>query len=126
MKNKKQPESRDLLSEDARTASSMGLTYGKYKALTYTPSPIPPTEEKVLQCPKNKPRKRKYTDQQLFDLWQQGLTDPQIAATVGVTKGVIYKWRDLMEVPASMVGRDQYRLVETEFGLYVVHIDDLI
>lgn len=126
MRNKKQPESRDLLSEDARAASAMGMTYGKWRAQMYTPSPNPPIEEKDPIPPKSKPRKKKYTDEQLFELWQQGLTDPQIAAKVGVTKAVIFKWRDLMEVPASMEGRDQYRLVDTEFGLYVVHIDDLI
>lgn len=127
MKAKKESESRDLLSEDARAATAMGLTYGKYKALTYKPTPYIPTEEKRLISPTKKRSKKKYTDEEIFALWQQGLSDTKIAEKFGVTKQTIQKWRSLMEVPSIPLSeRQKYRLVDTEYGLYVLSPDDEI
>lgn len=117
-------ESRDPLSEDARAASAMGLSYGKYKALTYTPTPHPPEDKK---SPESAPKRtKKYTDQQLFDLWQEGKSDAEIAACVGVSRAMIQRWRDIMEIPSSPEGRDKYRLIDTEYGLYAVTDEDLL
>ena len=127
MKAKKESESRDLLSEDARAATAMGLTYGKYKALTYKPTPYTPTEEKRLISPQKKHKPKKYTDEAIFTLWQQGLPDTKIAEKFGVTKQTIQKWRDIMEVPSiPQPERQKYRLVDTEYGLYVLSPDDEI
>ena len=126
MKTKKESESRDLLSEDARAATAMGLTYGKYKALTYKPTPYTPTEEKRLISPTKKHKPKKYTDEEIFALWQQGLPDTKIAEKFGVTKQTIQKWRDIMEVPSiPQPERQKYRLVDTEYGLYVLPDDEI-
>ena len=122
---KDSPKSRDPLSEDARAARAMGLTYGKYKALMYTPTACPQKEEKPPKAPQNQ-KKKKYSDQQLFDLWQQGKTDAEIAASVGVSRAMITKWRDIMDIPSSHKDREKYRLIDTEYGLYAVLEDDLI
>lgn len=122
---KESPETRDPLSEDAREARAMGLTYGKYKALSYTPTTNPPKkEEKRPESPRK--RTKRYTDQQLFELWQEGKSDAEIASAVGVSRAMIQKWRDIMEVPSSPEGRDKYFLIDTEYGLYVVTEEDLL
>lgn len=112
-------ENAALLSQDEREAQALGLTYGKYKALTYTPSNPPEAPEK--------PQKRKHKQEYLkhrnrFILWKKGLSDDEIASIVGVSRICIVRWRDLMEIPPAKkcADRHKYRLVETEFGIYVV------
>ena len=118
----KQPlQSKSLLSEEVQAARALGLTYGKYKALSYTPSATPLKESSSeTTAPKN--RKRKYTDQQLFDLWQQGKTDAEIGKIIGVSRAMVQKWRDTMEIPSTLSKeeREAYCLIETKYGWYMV------
>ena len=109
----------ELLSQDEREAQSLGLTYGKYKALTYTPSDP--------QNKPEKPQKRKHKQEYLkhrnrFVLWKKGLSDDEIASIVGVSRICIVRWRDIMEIPPAKkcADRDKYKLVDTEYGIYVV------
>lgn len=111
------------LTDDVNAARALGLSYGKYKALTYHA----PAEKKEDPPPVKKRRTKKYTDQQLFDLWQQGKTDAEIGAAVGVSRAMIQKWRDILEVPSATKCQGdikKYRLVETQYGPYVVYSDD--
>ena len=104
------------LDDKIRKANAMGLSYGYYKALhPDPPSPKPPR--------KKKKSKRKYTDEQLLDLWKQGKTDAEIGAAVGVSGAAIQKWRDNMEVPCNKnkhIDRSKYELIETEYGIFVI------
>ena len=122
-KNKAVHENTMLLAADDRAAQSMGLSYGKYKALTYTPSePQNPPQE-----PQTKKHKQEYIKHHnRFILWQKGYSDGKIAAELGVSKVTINKWRDTMELPPvrKCTDRDKYRLVETEYGVFAVTDDD--
>ena len=85
---------REQLSEIESIARDMGLSYGIYVAFVEKPTSHTPSPEKsLISAPKTKKSKR-YTDAQLFELWQQNKTDGQIAAAVGVTRSMIQKWRE--------------------------------
>lgn len=117
-----------LLEEDVRASRAMNVTYGQYRALTYNPAKSQAKEPGTVASQPSKKRKRKYTDQELFDLWKQGKTDAEIGAAVGVSRAMIQKWRDNMELPSGMhckIDRKKYQLVETPYGLYAVSEDDL-
>ena len=108
------------IADDERIARAMGLTYGKYKALTY--QPIPPK-----QPAKRKQRPRRYTDQEAFQLWQEGHTDSEIARRVGVSRALIQKWRDTLELPSTTkerVDTKKYRLAQLQDGTSVVLISE--
>ena len=63
------------LSKNARAAAAMGLSYGKYKALTYNPD----QERKSQSKSRRKPQKgKRYSEQEAFNLWQEGKTDEEI------------------------------------------------
>ena len=71
---------------------------------------------------RKKRREKSYTDQEAFEHWQHCETDAEIAAVLGVSRARIQRWRDIMELPAhlSPEQRLQYRLVNTEYGIYAV------
>lgn len=110
------------LVQDNAMARSMGLTYGKYKALIHekerdsAPPPPKPTEKVVKS-------RRRYTDEQAFTLWQEGKNDCEIAAVLGVSRQIIQRWRDTMELPSTAKGdidTGKYRLVKTAKGMFVI------
>ena len=117
------------LADDERAARAMGLSYGKWRALSYTPTESPTENPTEPEPEKRKRKTKKYTDQQLFDLWQQGKTDAEIGAAVGVSRAMIQRWRDNLEVPSTAKGdidTKKYRLIETRYGPYVVTEEDLL
>lgn len=110
------------LADDNSEARAMGLTYGKWRALSYTPE-TPPRFPNKPSPPKRKRKTKKYTDMQLFKLWQQGKTDAEIGAAVGVSRAMIQRWRDNLEIPSTSknkIDTKKYRLEETPLGTFVV------
>ncbi len=110
------------LDDDIRAAKELGISYGKYKSLTFNPSKVVPTPAPTIkQKPKRK--KRKFTDQQAFALWQKGHTDAQIGAAVGVSRAYIQRWRDQLELPSTSktpVDTKKYRLAILQDGIYAI------
>lgn len=112
------------LDDDIEAADALGISYGYYIAITYDPSaamvaPAPTT--------KKRHRKRRYTDEQLFQLWQEGYTDEQIGQAVGVSRQFIQRWRDQLELPSTSkfrVNTKRYRLTTMRDGTYIVIISD--
>lgn len=115
----------DKISQDAKAAAEMGISYGQYIALTYDPDApwSPPSSSN------EKKTKRRYTDELLFRLWQEGKTDPEIGAVVGVSRQLIQRWRDQMELPSTAknaVDTKKYRLTTLRDGTCVaIHTDEL-
>ena len=73
--------------------------------------------------PRNK-RNRRFTDSQAFALWQAGKSDAEIGKLLGVSRQMICKWRDNMELPATFkqdIDPSQYRLVHNKFGNFVIY-----
>lgn len=108
------------IADDERAARAMGLTYGKYKALTYQPIPPKPLAQR-------RQRPRRYTDQEAFQLWQEGHTDSEIARRVGVSRALIQKWRDTLELPSTTkepIDTKKYRLAQLQDGTVVVLKDE--
>lgn len=109
------------LSEDNAIARSMGLTYGEYRALTSK-------QELRIAAPKIPPKKAKtkkkrYSDDAAFLLWQQGKTDAQIGAELGVSRAIIQRWRDNLELPSNsktIIDTSKYHLIETPYGIYAI------
>ena len=116
------------LFDDIKAAKSLGLTYGQYTAIHKPQSEQP--QAKKPQTKKDKRIKRP-ADQRLFELWQSGLTDSQIAACVGVSHTLIYRWRHWMELPPNTLKDDsrernqKYCLIKTELGVFAIHEDEL-
>ena len=108
------------LSKNARTAAAMGLSYGRYKALTYNPD----QEKKSPSKSRRKPKKdKRYSEQEAFKLWQEGKTDEEIASVFGVSRTLIQRWRDTMELPSTSKRRidtKKYRLEQNPDGTFVV------
>ena len=108
------------LSKNARTAAAMGLSYGRYKALTYNPD----QEKKSPSKSRRKPKKdKRYSEQEAFKLWQEGQTDEEIASVFGVSRTLIQRWRDTMELPSTSKRRidtKKYRLEQNPDGTFVV------
>ena len=111
------------LQDDVREAMRLGISYGKYKAMTRyakDQEKPPPT--------KKKKRAPKYTDPQLFSqlfhMWQQGLSDSEIAAAVGLSRSDVQRWRDAFEIPSThknpSINTKKYRMEETPYGFYIV------
>lgn len=107
------------LAEENRVARSMGLSYGKYKALMYVNKrQAPPTARKPVRK-----SRRKYTDEEAFALWQEGKNDCEIGAILGVSRQMIQKWRDVMELPSTNkteIDTGSYHLVRTHAGVFVI------
>ena len=114
------------LSKNASTAAAMGLSYGRYKALTYNPD----QEKKSPSKSRRKPKKdKRYSEQEAFKLWQEGKTDEEIASVFGVSRTLIQRWRDTMELPSTSKRRidtKKYRLVQNPDGTYVVLKESMV
>lgn len=109
------------LERDAIEAKKMGLSYGKYKALTYNPGAIEPAWESPINT------RRRFDDRDAFRLWQEGCSDAKIAACLGVSRAIIQRWRDVMELPSTKKGpidTSKYYLFQTKDGTYVCLSDD--
>lgn len=75
----------------------------------------------------SKRRKKSYTDPAVFALWQQGLTDAEIAAVFGVSRTIIQRWRDVMELPSTSknkVDTKKYHLVKDRDGTFFAIFDE--
>lgn len=117
------PTNTELLEADVRAAKELGMTYGKYKAMTYN-SPGIITPKKTRKRPQ---RTKKYTDEAVFLLWQSGKTDAEIGAAVGVSRAIIQRWRDVLELPSTTthyVETQKYHLEKNPDGTYVAIKED--
>lgn len=115
----------DQLDRDARAAKLLGFpSYGYYIASKYDPS----AAVAVTEPPRKKRhRERRYTDEQLFRLWQEGYTDEQIGQAVGVSRQFIQRWRDQLELPSTSkyrIDTKKYRLTTLRDGTYIVLISE--
>ena len=112
------------LDEDIRAADALGISYGKYMAMHYDPYATEATAAPTVR----KHRRRTYSDEELFRLWQDGYTDEQIAQTVGVSRQLIQRWRDQLELPSTSkfrINTQKYRLTTLRDGTYIVEISEL-
>lgn len=112
------------LDEDIRAADALGISYGYYIAMSYDPYAAMATPDPTSS---KKRRTRRYTDEQLFRLWQEGYTDEQIGQAVGVSRQYIQRWRDQLELPSTSkfrVNTQKYRLTTLRDGTYIVIISE--
>lgn len=105
------------LSEINKRARDCGLSYGEYISLyRSTPKPQKP--------PTNPPKsKKRYSDEAAFALWQAGKSDAQIGSELGVSRAIIQRWRDTLELPSnskSQTDTSKYKLIQTEDGIFAV------
>ena len=111
------------LDEDIRAADALGISYGYYIAQSYDPY----AAMAELNPQVKRRRTRRYTDEQLFLLWQEGCTDEQIGQAVGVSRQFIQRWRDQLELPSTSkfrVNTQKYRLTTLRDGTYIVIISE--
>lgn len=112
------------LDRKIRAADAMGLSYGYYIALVYEPA------QKAVAASPIRPKTYgpyKYTDEQLFSLWQDRYTDEQIGFIAGVSRQYIQRWRDQLELPSTSkfrVNTQKYRLATMQDGTYIVLISE--
>ena len=109
---------------DIKAADAMGISYGNYIALSYDPCAAMAIPDTTTT---KKRRKRRYTDEQLFLLWQEGYTDEQIGHAVGVSRQFIQRWRDQLELPSTSkfcINTKKYRLSTLRDGTYIVIISE--
>lgn len=112
------------LDVDIRAADAIGISYGYYIARFYNPCAAMATPDAANR---KKRHTRRYTDEQLFQLWQEGKTDEQIGAVVGVSRQYIQRWRDQLELPSTSkfcVNTQKYRLTTMRDGTYIVIISE--
>lgn len=111
---------------DVRAAKELGYpSYGYYIAAKYDPTAR--MAASATESTKRKHRNRRYTDEQLFLLWQEGKSDEQIGKAVGVSRQLIQRWRDQMELPSTSktrVDTKKYRLATLQDGTYIVLISE--
>lgn len=111
------------LEDDVRAAKELGISYGKYKLLTYDPT-------KAMAAPIKKPqrrRPRKFTDAEAFELWKQGMTDSQIGSALGTSRANIQRWRDQLELPSTSwnyVNTKKYHLTTMQDGTAIIIQND--
>lgn len=108
------------LADENRIARSMGLTYGQYKSLIYQKGQ---TVEPSPRTPARRSRRR-YTDEQAFALWQAGKNDCEIGRELGVSRQIIQRWRDTMELPSTAkeeIDTHRYSLIRTPAGIFVTY-----
>ena len=111
------------LEKDALAARAMGLTYGQYKALTYKPADHGPAKKRK----ESRKREKHYSEQEVFSLWQAGKTDAEIASAVGVSRTIIQRWRDILELPSTAknnVDTKKYRLDYLQDGTLIAIMDE--
>ena len=99
------------LEQEVRAAREAGLSYGQYVARRYNGQiPLAPRPE-----PPKRFRVKRYSDELAFQLWQQGKTDGEIAGVFGVSRTIIQRWRDTLELPSTVlfpwIDTSRYRLV---------------
>ena len=115
------------LDADIRAANELGLSYGYYMASKYDPSVL--RASPTIHQKKKRHHERRYTDQQLFQLWQEGKNDIEIGKAVGVSRQLIQRWRDQMELPTtfnSTIDTQKYRLATLQDGTpIVIQTDEL-
>lgn len=107
------------IADDERAARAMGLSYGQYKALSYNPNQN--TTPAIKR--RSRAKTKHYKDEEAFRLWQNGNTDAEIAAACGVSRALIQKWRDTLELPSTTrtpVDTKKYRLAQLQDGTYIV------
>lgn len=122
----------DSLSIAVERARAMGISYGQYQARLWLEKQksATPTNNPQPQ-PQRKPPKRakRYRDEEAFELWQQGKTDSEIAKHFGVSRTIIQRWRDVVELPSTTkenVDTKKYRLEKTPGGeYYAIKIDTI-
>lgn len=110
----------DKLHEANAKARAMGLSYGQYKALLYQQQKQQSKPAEPLVNPR-RIRPRRFTDPEAFALWQEGNTDAQIAAKFGVSRAIIQRWRDVLELPSTsktQIDPKKYRLDQFPDGTY--------
>ena len=113
------------LDDDIRAAGKMGITYGKYKSLTYRPENTQGHTDP--QKRKSKRKQRRFTDNEAFQLWQAGYPDSKIGKTLGVSAALIQRWRDQLELPSTYkydIDTKKYRLDFLRDGTAVVLRED--
>lgn len=113
------------LAKDAAAARALGLSYGEYKAMQYLRGESP---QEATRGPQ-KPQKslKRYDDREAFKLWQEGKTDAQIASALGVSRTIIQRWRDVLELPSThkkMINTKKYRLEKNRDGSLIAVKDD--
>lgn len=117
----------DRIVQYVLAAKERGLSYGYYVASLYDPSRATPTYYRNDR--KYKQRPLKFNEQRAFTLWQQYMTDEQIASSVGVTRANIQRWRSRLKLPSTFkndIDTEKYRLTKTQDGTtYVVYNDEL-
>lgn len=110
------------LEEANRQARAMGLSYGQWESKIYEKE----HDLMAASTPRKqtKPSRRRYTDEEAFALWQAGKNDCEMGAILGVSRQVIQKWRDTMELPSTVkepVDTENYHLVKTSRGMFVIY-----
>jgi len=111
------------LAEINKIARSMGLTYGKYEAMLYEQNRGKEPQPPPVQTRRSR---RRYTDEQAFALWQEGKNDCEIGIVLGVSRQIIQRWRDTMELPSTAkdeIDTSKYHLEKTGAGVFVIHED---
>lgn len=112
--------------DDIKAAKELGVSYGKYKAMTWDGKPLPP-HPPAPPKPPSRGKKRKFQDQDAFELWQKGYSDSQIGAALGVSRTIIQRWRDTLELPSTQdpnTDTKKYRLAITRDGIFALHEND--
>lgn len=104
------------IEKDAMEAKALGLSYGQYKAKIYDHT------IKQKENSREKISKKRYEDKTVFDLWRAGYTDAEIASEIGVSRTIIQRWRDIMELPSTRrnkVDTSLYRMEQLSDGTIV-------
>lgn len=106
------------LDRDVLAAKAAGLSYGQYQAMRAEQAQIPPrTPDRIRK--KRPPKPKHYDDREVFRMWQARMSDRQIGASFGVSRTVIQRWRDRMEIPSLVT----FPWISTE-GFQLVRQDD--
>lgn len=117
---KKREDSMRALLDDVIQAKAAGLTYGAYKAQQEPEGTGKPAQGAELL----RRRKKKYTDREAFALWQAGKSDGEIGAALGVSRQLIQRWRDVLELPSTFLEPDvntaDYQLIALQNGMFVL------
>ena len=106
-------------------AEALGLSYGKYVASLYDSSRAAPS----VDIRKRRHSSRKFDEQQAFSLWQQYMTDLEIAKALGVSRGYIQEWRSQLALPSTSTAKKpintkKYRLTFLRDGTPIILRED--
>lgn len=111
----------DELEKDVGAARALGISYGKYKALLQEQGYLKPRKESQTITPKRS--RRRFTTEAAFALWQQGKSDREIGRMLGVSRQIIQRWRDTLELPSvckHTIDTGQYRLIYFNGECYIM------